>query len=175
MPGAVTKIATATPSSTQSSGFTSIPGTYDDLMIIGSAKNAWTSGSGSLTNQIYIRINSDSTNDYGWARWGAESASTLGESQSTWDSIYLYANSSSASSNAGWGHFYMYFTGYTASAYKAIQMVGGYTQSSSQTQTGWTGQAMWLKTGAITDIAMNSTYGNYIAGTTFTLYGISYS
>mgnify|MGYP003116123810 FL=1 len=170
MPSAVTKIATGTPSSTNMSTFATIPGTYDDLMLIGSSKG---DSSSATLNRLYIRINNDGGNNYGHAYWGGESASTWYAAQPTWDSIYVYGSADSQSSNTGWGHFYMYFTGYTDSAYKAIQVVGGYSDASNS--SGWTGQAMWLDNSAITELDIGSSTGDYISGTTFTLYGISYS
>ena len=171
MANAVTKIATATPSSTTMATFASIPGTYDDLMLIGSSKGDLNSAT---NNRLYIRINNDSGNNYGWAFWGQESSSVFGTSQPTWDSIYLHASADSDSGNVGWGHFYMYFTGYTDSAYKAIQKVGAYTNTASD-HYNWTGQAAWLDNSAITELDIGSSTGDYISGTTFTLYGISYS
>ena len=67
MPSAVTKIATATPSSTTMSTFSSIPGTYDDLMLIASSKGDLNSAT---NNRLYIRINNDGANNYGHAYWG---------------------------------------------------------------------------------------------------------
>lgn len=171
MPSAVTKIATATPSSTTMSTFSSIPGTYDDLMLIASSKGDLNSAT---NNRLYIRINNDGANNYGHAYWGQSGSSTWYAAQPTWDSVYVYGSSDSDGGNTGWGHFYMYFTGYTDSAFKAIQVVGGYTQSGGD-HSNWTGQAAWLDNSAITELDIGSSTGDYISGTTFSLYGISYS
>ena len=171
MPGAVTKIATGTPSSTTLSTFASIPGTYDDLMLIGSSKGDLNSAS---NNRLTVTLNNDTGSNYGHAYWGQEAASTWYDSETTGSNIYVYGSADSDGGNTGWGHFYMYFTGYTDSAFKAIQVVGGYTQATSD-NSNWTGQAAWVDTDAITEIDITSTTGDYVSGTTFTLYGISYS
>jgi len=172
---AVTKLATVTPSSTNLAVFTSIPGTYDDLMIIGSAKSSYTSTTAFSTYRMSMRMNNDSANNYSWGLWGVDGSSLQVQNEATWDSTYVYANASSHSSNVGWGHFSIYIPGYKIStAYKAFQMVGGYSTTASN-QSGWTGRGQWLSNSAITEIDINSSFGNYVAGTTMTLYGISNS
>ena len=146
MASAVTKIEQLTPSGSTSTAFNSIPGTYDDLMIIGSSKNTETASDSSTRQRISLRINSDTGSNYAWSLIGAQSASSLSNGGLSESQIWVYGNSSSHGSNVGWGHFWIYFAGYkVTNAYKAINMAGGYTQetSAASDQSGWTGNAEW--------------------------------
>lgn len=173
---AVTKIATLTPSGTNTTEFTSIPGTYDDLMIIGSAKNTWISHDLFTVNKMYWRMNNDSNTNYSWGMWGNDKTSAQVQNEYSDDEITVFGNASSYSSNNGWGHFSVYIPGYkVTTAYKTMQIVGGYSTTNTGTQSGWTGYGQWLSNSAITEIDLVSVYGNYVSGTTMTLYGISNS
>ena len=122
-------------------------------------------------------MNNDSSNNYSYTLWGADSSSLKVANQPTWDSLYEVAGcASSYSSNNGWGHFSVYIPGYkVTTAYKAMQIVGGYSTTNTGTQSGWTGHGQWLSNSAITSIKIGVAYGNYVSGTTMTLYGISNS
>tara|TARA_R110001599_G_scaffold138007_1_gene317003 strand:- start:835 stop:1356 length:522 start_codon:yes stop_codon:yes gene_type:complete len=172
---AVTKLGTLTPSSTDTTEFTSIPGTYDDLMIIGSSKNIYTSSTAFSTYKIKMRMNNDSSTNYSWGLWGNDGSYAQVQNEHTYDSVYVFGNASSHSSNVGWGHFSIYIPGYKiATAYKSFQIQGGYSTTASH-QSGWTGYGQWLSNSAITEIDLVSAYLNYVSGTTITLYGISNS
>jgi len=176
----VTKIATVTPTGTAITQFNSIPGTYDDLMIIGSSKNAYTGAPSFNICSLYLRVNSDTNTNYSWNRWGGAQGGGEVTGSIAQNAILLAASSTSESSDAGFGHFYIYIPGYkVASVYKQMQLVGGFTSSAGAAQMGWTGHAQWSRNDAITDIEIrgsNTTADRYyVTGTTMTLYGISNS
>ena len=72
----VTKIATLTPTSAVAS-FTSIPSTYDDLVLIGSAKHGYTSSSVYSANRVHINMNSDTGSNYSWSGLGRFNSNNL--------------------------------------------------------------------------------------------------
>lgn len=177
MPSAVTKIATATPTSGTSTSFSTISGSYDDLMIIGSAKNDYgSSASMTLANTLYIQFNSDTGSNYAWANWGGLGAYITGNGSTSDTKIEVAASASYYSSNPGWGHFYVEIPGYKqTTSTKSLIMNGGYSQDNSQDSSGWMGAGNWNDTSAITDISLTNVNGSFITGTTITLYGISNS
>jgi len=176
MASAVTKLATLTPSGTSTATFSGISGSYDDLKIIGSVKGDWTSGWGSAVTAFYIQFNGDTATNY-LHLTNDQTGTTVGAvGQNSWSSYYLYAVASSFGSNTGWGHFEMYLPGYkVTTAEKRIQGIAGYTQGTNESQSN-NGHGSWFNTpSAITDILFGLNYGDYVAGSTFTLYGITNS
>ena len=178
MASAVTKLATASPTSGYTTTFSAISGSYDDLVLIGSAKNNSTGSSIRTYNTMYFRLSGDSGSNYSWADWGAENASLAGNGvlfplTTRFD---VDGCASSYSTNVGWGHFYLYFAGYKdTGSTKSIQVRSGYTQDASTAATVSIGAANWDNTAAITSIEIGPLYGTFVAGTNITLYGISNS
>jgi len=181
----VTKIATLTPSGTATTSFTSIPSTYDDLVIIGTSKNAYTATASYTLNRLQLTVNGDTGSNYAWSRIGARSGELSygsAEGSATTNSMFVYANSTSHSSynNFGWGNFVLYFSGYkVTNAMKKMQVTHGYGNTAGESHMSGTGQGTWASNAAITSITLQSGNGNndryYVAGTTMTLYGISNS
>jgi hypothetical protein len=170
MANAVTKIETLTGTG-YTLDFTSIPSTYDDLMIIGSAKSDQTSNGSVAGNSFYIRFNSDSSSDYAYGYWGTSASGHDSALQTSISSIQLPGCATSQYSNTGWGHFYILVTGYKqTTSQKNLLYQGGFASAS---QGGFVGAGNWNKTGAITSILIGAVYGNYLSGTSMTLYGIS--
>jgi hypothetical protein len=172
MANAVTKIEEIA-STSSSFTFTSIPATYDDLMIIGSAKNNHTSSSNLPPNSWYMRFNGDTTSDYAFRWYGSYDSSAYGPLQTSVTNIELPGVATSESSNAGWGHWWLHIPGYKASSQKSGLFAGGWSQSSSAPSGSFRGSFNWNKTGAITSILFGPQYGSFVTGTNATLYGIS--
>lgn len=192
MPGnAVTKLATITPSGTTVATFSSISSAYDDLYIIASVKtDSTTSTQNRNTARLYYRLNSDTGFNYYSVAMYTDGASTIGLdafSGSGTNNLYLScAPTSYNSATLGWGSFDMYFPGYTdatavsGSAYlgKPHRVRSCYDFASSSTAYGGAqiGNNQWPGSSgtnaAINRIDFTTIYGNYKAGTTFTMYGI---
>ena len=178
----VTKIATATPGGSNSATFGSIPGTFDDLVIIGSAKHSYTSTSSYTLNVIHVNMNGDTNNVYAWARTGARSGSSspssLGSNQTTFMSFPGCSTSHSSYNNFGWGNFYLYFPSYkVTNAYKQVLGMSGYGNTAGESHGGYVVQGTYASNSAVTSITLQERYGGdvYIAGSSMTLYGISNS
>ena len=179
----VTKIATLTPTSAVAS-FTSIPSTYDDLVLIGSAKHGYTSSSVYSANNVHINMNSDTGSNYSWSGLGARSGESSynwadGSTLTTFMAVFGCSTNAQAYDNYGWGNFYIYFPGYkVTNAYKKMQSMAGYANSAGNSHGSQIGQGTWGSNAAITSIAVQAYYGgqgSYVTGTSMTLYGISNS
>jgi hypothetical protein len=171
-PGTATmlKIAqTVLGSATASITFSSIPGTYESLMLVvhGRGDNA------SQQVELWLRCNGDTAGNYlteeSAAQGAAHVASELASSKVRLG--YLPAATSTASL---FGANRLMIPGYSRTVgYKAMLAEGadahvfttnGYIRTSS---SGW-----WLNTAAITQLQILLSAGNLIAGTVATLYGL---
>jgi hypothetical protein len=164
MPTTYDSLATTTLSSAQSSvTFSSISGSYTDLVLIINAKGTGFSGSGTYP---YVRYNSDSGTNY--------------------SRTYLAGNGSSASSSRGSSENLQYLVGGTyvdgSFTYNSITQFMNYSNSTTyKTMLSRANNAsvqvdalvgLWRSTSAITSIVIYSSSGNFDIGSTFTLYGI---
>lgn len=160
-------IATTTLSSGQANvTFSSISGSYTDLVLIVQAK----SSNSSDDPQLYF--NSDTGSNYSLT--------------------FMSGNGSSASSgrysNTG-GGFYCGRPGYTSAGftttifnimnyansttYKTILLRSGANDNTAGYNATEAGVALWRSTSAITSLTIDGGSGNIASGSTFTLYGIA--
>ena len=165
MPTTYEPIATTTLSSAQSSvTFSSISGSFTDLVLVMNAKGTGFTGSGTYP---YVRYNSDSGTNY--------------------SRTYLSGNGSAASSGRGSSENLQYLVGGTyvdgTFAYNSITHFMNYsnttthkTMLSRANNSGVQVDALvglWRSTSAITSIIVYSSSGNFDTGSTFSLYGIT--
>jgi len=143
--------------------FSSISGSYTDLVLVINAKGTGFTGSGTYP---YVRYNSDSGTNY--------------------SRTYLSGNGSSASSARGTSENLQYLVGGTyidgTFAYNSITHFMNYSNTttyktilSRANNSGVQVDALvglWRSTSAITSIIVYSSSGNFDIGSTFTLYGI---
>jgi hypothetical protein len=166
-------IATTTLGSAQSSyTFTSIPGTYTDLVLVMNAATTHT-----ISTFVYMRFNSDSGTNYsvteiygdgtsalsgqstnrsrGWLGYDIGMSATLGENIS----IANIMNYSNTSTNKTW-------------LSRFNRAGGSYDYPGTNASAG-----LWRNTAAITSVEIRSSRGdvdyNFAIGSTFTLYGIA--
>ena len=170
MANAVTKIQTLT-STSSSLTFSTIPATYDDLMIIGSAKSDQTSNDSVAGNSAYMRINGDSSSAYAYGYWGTSGGGNDSSLQTSASSIRIPGCATSQYSNVGWGHFYIHIPGYKqTTSNKNMMIQSGFATGSGG---GFIAAGNWDTSSAITSILIGPVYGNYLSGTSMTLYGIT--
>ena len=173
MAGVVTKIATGTASGVYELNFTGISGSYDDLLIIGSAKGSHTGDAAFDKTIMNMRFNGDSGANYFWLYQQAVDTSTKGSVQSSPTTLMqMNVVPTSYSSNTGWGQFRVFIPGYASAAAKRVSHLGGYGQGSHGSAT-TRGNHGWTGTAAITDIQFYLAWYNFVAGSTMTLYGIT--
>jgi hypothetical protein len=156
-----TPIAPYTASGSQSViSFTSITGTYTDLVLISSAKDATAGNDGNFL----VNFNSDTGTNYSWTNLygtGSVAGSNRAASQ---NAIYAYCAGASASLDAGKFQILNYSNSTT---YKTTLGQGYVAASAPVNRVG-----LWRSTAAITRIDCTSSAGNFGTGSTFTLYGI---
>ena len=155
MPTTYEPIATTTLSSAQSSvTFSSISGSYTDLVLVAN-------GTASSDTDIYVRFNSDSGTNY-------SRTYILGDGSSA------VSGRNSNSTNAS----VIYFKTTQSSAIVNIQNYSNSTTNKTVLSRGNNSDftiayvSLWRNTAAITSVTLSANVGNINSGSTFTLYGI---
>lgn len=157
-------IATTTLGSAQSSvTFSSISGSYTDLILITSTVGSATSG------LIKVRFNGDTGSNYSYTRVYGYGTSSTGSDRSS--------NSTSMEINDPGNYFNTQIT--------AIAQIQNYSNSTTNktmlARSGDQGNAiiayanLWRSTSAITSITIFTPSNNFNSGSTFTLYGVKAS
>ena len=156
------KIATTTLGSAGTVTFSSIPGTYTDLVLISSAKNS--SGSGG-TYQIVI--NSDTGSNYS-ATYMQGTGSAANSGRFTNNTV-AYTSRSADPSGSEYAPGIVHFMNYSnTTTFKTLLSRGN---EASTTTIAFVN--LWRSTSAITSINLEQPGGgNFAAGSSFTLYGI---
>jgi len=157
-----TPIATTTlGSATNLVSFTSISGSYTDLIFVFTGTNATSS------NGMRVRVNGDTGSNYSFTQLygnGSSAASARGTSETS-SSIFVEVG---ASQSTGIAHFQNYSNSTT---YKTILSRGSAANTTADASVG-----LWRNTAAITSMEFRLTGGatsNFATGSTFTLYGIT--
>jgi hypothetical protein len=149
-------------SNTATVTFSSIPGTYDDLYLVISSRNA------STADYITLRFNG-STSSYSSRRLVAEGASVT---SATGSSIFIWVPDSGVTSNT-FGSASVYIPNYSGSTNKSVS-VESVVENNSTTVNNITVLAgLWSNTAAITEINLIPDSSNdFLSGSSFYLYGI---
>ena len=151
------KIATNTlGSATASVTFSSITGTYTDLVLI-------INGNSSTLADSNIRFNSDTASNYSVTRLYGN-GSTASTSRSSNQSEILAGDFNTTSNTTTIIQINNYSNSTT---YKTVLIRSGYAASIVFANVG-----LWRNTAAITSVTMFTSPGNFSTGCTFTLYGI---
>lgn len=157
-----TPIATTTLGSAQSSvTFSSISGTYTDLVVV---INYQASGGAVYTQ---YRLNSDSGSNYSrtWLYGNGTSAASSRGSNET----YIYVDSGTYAASGNWATVITNFNNYAnTSTYKTTLTRFGEASIGTEAAV-----HLWRSTAAISSIAITTNANNFGIGSTFTLYGIA--
>lgn len=147
--------------------FTSISGSYTDILVIGRVRSSRTAGLGALG----IRVNNDSSSIYSSTRIYSNGSSTPGSDRFS-GTYFEIGEIASASGNSNiFTPISVHFNNYINTAiYKTV--LG--TTRNSENSTGVQQMAgLYSSTSAITQLKLYDAYGgNLEVGTTVTLYGI---
>ena len=136
--------------------FSSIPGTYTDLVIV-------ITGTVSIANNPTLQFNSDTGSNYSWTYLsgsGTAAASGRGSSQT---SILTGGFGTSTIGNA------IYHIQDYSNATTNKTVINRHNRSDDSVTT-WVG--LWRSTAAITSVILGAGGGNWNSGSTFKLYGI---
>ena len=159
-------IATQTLGSAQSSvTFNSFSG-YTDLVLVASARSAYTTDA---SDGLRLRLNSDSGTNYSWTNLGGNVSNAFSGRASSVNIGEIGSLATSSSSNTAFGVCIANFQNYAnTTTYKTIISRSG---EARLVNYGYT--TLWRSTSAITEIVLSSARAsNFVAGSTFTLYGI---
>jgi len=161
MPSTYEPIATTTLGSTATTvSFTSIPGTYTDLVLVTSIKAATTN-----TNQ-WMRFNSDSGTNYSSTNLYGTGSSALSTIQSSQDKINSVLSGFLTTTENSLG-IYNIMNYSNTTTFKAMSSRFNNSGVVAQTEI-----SLYRSTSAITSIEIFTTPDSFAVGSTLTLYGI---
>lgn len=161
-----TPIATYTVSGTTTNTitFSSIPGTYTDLVFIASVQQ----NSIATITAGYIRINADSGNNYSSTVLIGNGTTATSSRRTSADALYWNIDIPTTSFTT---FIYNFMNYANTSVYKTILSRFNNAEVSTGAQVG-----LWRSTAAINSFTMNSSDSGadyFTAGSTFTIYGIT--
>lgn len=140
--------------------FTSIPGTYTDLIIVVFGRN--NTGTGYRTE---LQVNSDTGSNYSWTRLlgdGSSATSSRGSSQ-TW----VYGGWTGNSTSTFDVNVVQIMSYASTNVFKTFLQAGGHTSLVARTV------GLWRSTSAITSVKLTpEASAQFVSGSTFSLYGI---
>lgn len=146
--------------------FNSIPSGYKDLKLVGSVR----SNVVNPNDFIYFYLNSPGTGAYTQRFLRGDGSSATSGSNST--SYYPLQNiNGGGSTTSTFGSFEVYIPNYNSNTQKYFS-VDILTENNSTTAYADIQAGLWNQTAAITGITLNSGSGNFVANSTFTLYGV---
>ena len=154
---------------TASITFSSIPGTYTDLLLKISSRN------NDIYNEIHFRFNGNSGNNYSGRNIYGNGSSAISSSSSSISSLQnLTVESVSGQTANTFGNTELYIPNYTSSNNKSVSADGVQENNATSAQA-MLGAGLWAQTSAITSIEAFPSIGSFVAHSTFYLYGISNS
>ena len=169
MPSSRVLIASNTlTSSAASVTFSSIPGTYTDLVL------RWSARSTGNTHRGDIRFNSDSSSNYSDIYIDAIGSTVSSSLDSNITSFYGYAalnNSFYTASTFSNGE--LYIPSYTSSANKPLSYYSVVENNSSTANRIEIQSGLWRNSSSITSITFTGFANNIDSGSSFFLYGLS--
>jgi hypothetical protein len=144
--------------------FDNIPQTgYTDLKIVGSARSTYSGGYVAMRlNPNGSTTNASSSIVYGSGTSVAAFADTI---------IYATINANTSISNT-FGNFEIYCPNYTVSATKTFS-VDAITEDNASTALSLLAGSRWESNSAITSLYLAPTVGDFMANSTFSLYGVA--
>jgi hypothetical protein len=176
----------ATNATTQTLTFGTIPGTYDDLILMGSGRCNSTAGT---VLYLDVNFNNDTTTgnyQYGWniAYSTTNGYGSLIETNKAEARLYYPGNGSN--NDASPGNLYMHLTNYAngngvlkkVAMFKYGCWMGATSGAFSNWQyanIGYAGYIQYFDTTAITEIDLKTLFGYHQQGSKFSLYGLSNS
>lgn len=162
-------IATFTLSSSGTVTFSSIPSTYSFLQLRYIARSART---GATTDELAIRLNSDSGANYARHRLSGDGATASATGQASQVEIPYNQVPTTDSTASIFGAGIIDILDYASTTKnKTTRTLAGNDQNGSGTVR--LNSGLWMNTAAVTSIYLFATVGtNFVSGSTFALYGI---
>jgi hypothetical protein len=152
--------------------FSSIPGTYTDLLVKVSAR---TDRSDWNDNSI-VRFNADTGNNYSNRRLNGSGTTVESSSNTSQDGFYYLNFNGATSTSNTFSNNEMYIPNYTSSNQKSFSAERVVENNSATDNIIAIIAGIWTGTAAITSISIAPFYGtNFVQYSTATLYGIKNS
>jgi len=154
---------------TASITFSSIPGTYTDLLLKISSRN------NDIYNEIHFRFNGNTGSNYSGRNvkgTGSAVSSASSTSLSSMQDVTVQSKSDQTAST--FGNIELYIPNYTSSNYKSMSSDSVQENNATAVET-MLGAGLWAQTSAITSIEAFPSVGSFVQHSTFYLYGISNS
>ena len=143
--------------------FTSIPQDYTDLLVLVSAREDGAVITGDV--QIWPNLSSSNASQRSLIGTGSSTSSSSGSN------LYVRETGASATANT-FSNSYVYIPNYTSSAFKSFSIDA--VSENNGTEAGQLIQAgLWSVTDPITSLRFVSNFGQFISGTSASLYGIT--
>lgn len=168
--------STTLSSATASVTFSAIPATYNDLVLLISARSAYTSNA--YPNQLQIAINGNTSSIYSFREGYAQDGISGGNGSTAQTGVWVTgANSNHASSTANaFGVTEIYIPAYLANQDRPILGYGVTENNSVNFATIDYVSNLYRNGTAITSLVITEYLGsNFLANSTFSLYGIKNS
>jgi hypothetical protein len=154
-------------STTASVTFSDIPATYTDLKLVISSRSS------DIYNEIHFRFSGDTAGNYsGRSVYGTGTAVTRNSTSSITSLQDLTVQSLSTHTANTFGNVELYIPNYRSGNSKSIS-ADGVQENNSTSAIAHLGAGLWVNSEAITTITAFPSIGNFAAGSTFYLYGIS--
>lgn len=167
--GAVSVIArTVLGADTASVDFTSIPSTYENLMVTYQIRCT----SASTFSRLWVRFNGDTAANYSSnIMYVTGSVSNETSSSGTKMVVAITNDSSSTANYAGSGRIDI--VGYARTVFYKTALLSGAGQYGAAAPLVQTGQGAWASTAAVNQVTLVDALDKFKAGSVFTLYGIA--
>lgn len=165
---AITKIQTITVGAggAASIDFTSIPGTYTDLMLVVSARSSRTQPS----DNLFVKFNNNTSNLSGRILIGSGSATNSDSSGSV---AYNAVGEASSMTANTFGNMTVYIPNYAGATNKSMS-TDSVTENNSTESYQTISASLWANTAAITQVTLYWNTGpNFVEYSSATLYGIT--
>jgi hypothetical protein len=169
MPNTLIPIQTFTLGSTTASvTFSNIPQNYTDLKVVVSGRaNAVDGGTASWMSTL-ITINGSSTGSHKFIYADGSGA----YSSSNGSTIWTYTVGSNATAST-FGNFELYLPNYSSTTQSKSYSVDAVSENNATLSGLWLHAGLVSNTAAVTSLGFATNTGSFVAGSTFTLYGIS--
>jgi len=158
-------------SSAASVTFSSIPSTYKDLILKTSIRDDL---SGTLSGLMTVQFSGDSATNYSGTLVDSNAGNATSARRSNDASVrlsYFGINSTGSTSNT-FSSAELYLPNYNSTTSKPLQSDIVVEQNDSTNYVVEARAALWRNTSAISSILCSLTTGNFVAGSSFYLYGV---
>jgi hypothetical protein len=143
--------------------FSNIPQNYTDLIVYASIRGTTTAEY--ILTDIWFNGSSTGFSSRGLEGTGSNTA------QYTNASIYTNAGNGATTTSNTFSNHFIYVPNYTSSVFKSV-LVDGVLENNATLAYASIQSGLWSNTSAITSVEIKSRADNFIANSTFTLYGI---